>query len=111
MRSIGSACPLILFQGLEDRVVPPSQTQLMADALRRKGLSVAVLLFEGEPHGFRRAERSDAPWKPSSTSMASSSGFTPAGSLEPVDDRECLDVERCRETRNGSAALTTPFVW
>jgi dipeptidyl aminopeptidase/acylaminoacyl peptidase len=48
--------PTIFFQGLEDKVVPPSQAQLMVDALRGKGLPVAYLPFEGEQHGFRRAE-------------------------------------------------------
>ncbi len=49
-------CPLILFQGLEDRVVPPSQAELMFAALQAKGIPVAYLPFEGEQHGFRRAE-------------------------------------------------------
>jgi dipeptidyl aminopeptidase/acylaminoacyl peptidase len=50
------SCPLILFQGLEDRVVPPSQSRMMADAVRSKGLPVALLTFEGEQHGFRKAD-------------------------------------------------------
>jgi dipeptidyl aminopeptidase/acylaminoacyl peptidase len=49
------SCPLILFQGLEDKVVPPSQSRMMADAVRVKGLPVALLTFEGEQHGFRKA--------------------------------------------------------
>jgi dipeptidyl aminopeptidase/acylaminoacyl peptidase len=48
--------PMILFQGLEDKVVPPEQAEMMADALRRKGIPFAYLAFEGEQHGFRRAE-------------------------------------------------------
>ena len=48
--------PLILFQGLEDKVVPPSQSEMMRDALREKGLPVAYVPFEGEQHGFRRAK-------------------------------------------------------
>ena len=48
--------PLILFQGMEDRVVPPNQSEMMRDALREKRVSVAYLPFEGEQHGFRRAE-------------------------------------------------------
>ncbi|HJP65309.1 MAG TPA: S9 family peptidase [Actinomycetota bacterium] len=47
---------VILFQGLEDEVVPPSQSELVADALKRNGLPYAYLAFEGEQHGFRRAE-------------------------------------------------------
>jgi dipeptidyl aminopeptidase/acylaminoacyl peptidase len=49
------ACSLILFQGLEDKVVPPNQSEMMADAVRGKGLPVAYLAFEGEQHGFRKA--------------------------------------------------------
>jgi dipeptidyl aminopeptidase/acylaminoacyl peptidase len=47
--------PLILFQGLEDLVVPPAQSQLMYDALRQRGVPVAYLAFEGEQHGFRKS--------------------------------------------------------
>ena len=50
------SCPLILFQGLEDRIVPPNQAEKMFDAVRRKGLPTAYLAFEGEQHGFRRGE-------------------------------------------------------
>jgi dipeptidyl aminopeptidase/acylaminoacyl peptidase len=53
---VGLSCPVIFFQGLEDRVVPPNQTELMVAALRSSGLPVAYLAFEGEQHGFRRAE-------------------------------------------------------
>ena len=48
--------PMILFQGLEDKVVPPNQAELMFEAVKRKGLPVAYLAFEGEQHGFRKAE-------------------------------------------------------
>jgi dipeptidyl aminopeptidase/acylaminoacyl peptidase len=50
------SCPVIFFQGLEDRVVPPDQAEKMVEALRRKGLPVAYLAFPGEQHGFRQAE-------------------------------------------------------
>jgi dipeptidyl aminopeptidase/acylaminoacyl peptidase len=49
-------CPLILFQGLEDRVVPPNQAEMMFEAVKSKGIPVAYLPFPGEQHGFRRAE-------------------------------------------------------
>ena len=52
----GFSCPLILFQGLEDRIVPPSQAVLMFEVVRAKGLPCAYIPFEGEQHGFRRAE-------------------------------------------------------
>jgi len=48
-------CPVIFFQGLEDKIVPPNQAELMVEALRRKKLPVAYVAFEGEQHGFRQA--------------------------------------------------------
>jgi dipeptidyl aminopeptidase/acylaminoacyl peptidase len=48
--------PVILFQGLEDKVVPPDQAEVIVEALRQRGVPVAYLPFEGEQHGFRRAE-------------------------------------------------------
>jgi dipeptidyl aminopeptidase/acylaminoacyl peptidase len=50
------SCPMILFQGLEDRVVPANQAEMMFEAVKRKGLPVAYVAFEGEQHGFRKAE-------------------------------------------------------
>ena len=52
----GLSCPIILLQGLEDRIVPPNQAEMMFDAVRAKGIPCAYLPFEGEQHGFRRAE-------------------------------------------------------
>ena len=50
------SCPVIFFQGLEDEVVPKEQAETMFAALREKGRPVAYVPFEGEQHGFRRAE-------------------------------------------------------
>ena len=50
------SCPIILFQGLEDKVVPPNQSEMMAEAVRKKGLKVKYVTFEGEQHGFRKSE-------------------------------------------------------
>ncbi len=50
------SCPIIFFQGLDDKVVPPRQAQMMVDVLKQKGLPVAYVPFEGEGHGFRCAE-------------------------------------------------------
>ncbi len=49
-------CPMIIFQGLEDKVVPPNQAEKMVRAMRAKKLPLAYLTFEGEQHGFRKAE-------------------------------------------------------
>jgi dipeptidyl aminopeptidase/acylaminoacyl peptidase len=50
------SCSMILFQGLEDKIVPPNQAEMMFAAVKDRGLPVAYLPFEGEQHGFRRAE-------------------------------------------------------
>ena len=49
-------CAMLLFQGLDDKVVPPAQAETMAEAVRENGMPVTVLMFEGEGHGFRREE-------------------------------------------------------
>ena len=48
--------PLAVFQGLDDEVVPPRQSEMIVDALREKGVPVSYVAFEGEQHGFRKAE-------------------------------------------------------
>lgn len=48
--------PVIFFQGLQDKVVPPSQAEAMVAALRARGVPVEYLAFDGEQHGFRKAE-------------------------------------------------------
>ncbi|WP_323844559.1 S9 family peptidase [Microbulbifer magnicolonia] len=49
-------CPVIFFQGLEDKVVPPNQAQTMVDAIKRQGIPVAYITFENEGHGFRSGD-------------------------------------------------------
>ena len=50
------SCPIIFFQGLEDKVVPPDQAVKMFEAVRSKGIATAYVPFEGEQHGFRKGE-------------------------------------------------------
>lgn len=78
------SCPVIFFQGLEDRVVPPNQAQMMRDALFAKGIPVACLMFEGEQHGFRRAETIVRTLEAELYFYGRVFGFTPAGNLEAV---------------------------
>jgi dipeptidyl aminopeptidase/acylaminoacyl peptidase len=78
------ACPIILFQGLEDRVVPPNQSAMMADAARAKGLPVAYLTFEGEQHGFRKAETIVRSLEAELYFYGVVFGFAPADVLPPI---------------------------
>ena len=78
------ACPIILLQGLEDRVVPPNQSAMMADATRAKGLPVAYLTFEGEQHGFRKAETIIRSLEAELYFYGRIFGFTPADALPPI---------------------------
>ena len=78
------SCPLILFQGLEDKVVPPNQSQMMADAARAKGLPVAYLAFEGEQHGFRKAQTIIRSLEAELYFYGAVFGFVPADRIPPV---------------------------
>jgi len=78
------ASPLILFQGLEDEVVPPNQSEGMAAAVRARGLPVAYLAFEGEQHGFRKAETIVRSLEAELYFYGVVFGFAPADVIEPV---------------------------
>lgn len=73
------SCPVIVFQGLEDKVVPPEQSEAIVDALRRSGTPVAYLAFEGEQHGFRKAETIVAVARAELEFYGRVLGFRPAG--------------------------------
>jgi dipeptidyl aminopeptidase/acylaminoacyl peptidase len=77
-------CPVIFFQGDEDKIVPPNQAEMMVEALKKKGLPVSYVLFEGEQHGFRKAENIKRALDGEFYFYSRVFGFTPADSLEPV---------------------------
>ena len=74
-----------MFQGLEDEIVPPNQSEMIVDALRAKGVPVAYLAFEGEQHGFRRSETVIRVLGSELAFYGRVLGFTPAGDLPEVD--------------------------
>jgi dipeptidyl aminopeptidase/acylaminoacyl peptidase len=78
-------CPVVFFQGLEDRVVPPNQAQSMVDALRRKRLPVAYVAFEGEQHGFRQAANIKRALEGEYLFFARVFDFDPAETLPPLE--------------------------
>jgi dipeptidyl aminopeptidase/acylaminoacyl peptidase len=79
--------PLIVFQGLEDEIVPPNQSEAIVAALEAKGVPVAYVAFEGEQHGFRRAENIRRVLEAELWFYGHVLGFTPADDIEPVEVR------------------------
>ena len=78
-------CPVIFFQGLKDKVVPPNQAQIMFDAIKVKGLPVAYISFEQEAHGFRIAENIKKALDSEFYFYARVFGFEPADAIEPIE--------------------------
>ncbi|HZC28678.1 MAG TPA: S9 family peptidase, partial [Gaiellaceae bacterium] len=76
--------PLLLLQGLDDRVVPPSQAEAIAEALERNGVPYAYVAFEGEGHGFRGADAIRRSKEVSLSFLAQVFGFEPADEVEPL---------------------------
>jgi dipeptidyl aminopeptidase/acylaminoacyl peptidase len=77
--------PLLIFQGLDDKVVPPSQADAMEAALRDRGVPHAVVRFEGEGHGFQRAETKRAAYVAELSFLGRVFGFAPADDLPPLE--------------------------
>jgi dipeptidyl aminopeptidase/acylaminoacyl peptidase len=80
--------PVILFQGLDDEVVPPSQAETMVAALKRNGVPHAYLAFAGEAHGFRRSETEIRCLEAELYFYGRILDFEPADELEPVEIEE-----------------------
>jgi dipeptidyl aminopeptidase/acylaminoacyl peptidase len=72
-------CPILLLQGLDDPVVPPAQSESIADDLAAHGTSYAYLAFEGESHGFRKAETVAATLEAEISFYGQILGFKPPG--------------------------------
>ncbi|MCA9958110.1 MAG: S9 family peptidase [Anaerolineales bacterium] len=77
-------CPLILFQGLEDQVVPPNQSEAMYEAVKAKGIPVAYVPYAGEQHGFRRAENIKHSMETELYFYSKIFGFELAEAVEPI---------------------------
>ena len=74
-----------MFQGLEDEIVPPNQSEMIVAALRDKGVPVAYLAFEGEQHGFRRSETVITVLGSELAFYGRVLGFTPAGDVPDLE--------------------------
>jgi dipeptidyl aminopeptidase/acylaminoacyl peptidase len=84
---------VILFQGLEDEIVPPNQAEAMVAALRRNGVPHAYLAFAGEQHGFRRSETEIRCLEAELYFYGRILGFEPADELEPVEIEDLSPAE------------------
>ena len=73
--------PLLLLQGQDDKVVPPSQSEVIVETLRKRGTPVAYFAYEGEGHGFRRADSIISAYGAELSFYAQVLGFEPADSI------------------------------
>ena len=79
------SCPIAFFQGLEDKVVPPNQAEMMVDALKAKGIPVAYVTFPTEQHGFREATNIQRALTGEFYFYARVFGFQPADEIAPIE--------------------------
>lgn len=79
------SCPVIFLQGLEDKVVPPNQAEMMVAALQAKNIPVAHIAFAGEQHGFRQAQNIKRALDGEFYFYSKVFGFETAAVLEPVE--------------------------
>ena len=92
------ACPVLVMQGLDDKVVPPSQAEAIVEALEANGIPHAYLAFEGEGHGFRGATAIRRALEAQLSFLGQVFGFEPADHFEPVE-MAGLDRWRARQMR------------
>ena len=77
-------CPVLVLQGLDDRVVPPQQAEAIVAALAANGIPYAYLPFEGEGHGFRGAAAQRRSLEAELSFLGQVFGFEPADRIEPI---------------------------
>ena len=97
------SCPVLVLQGLDDRVVPPSQAEAIVAALAANGIPHAYLAFEGEGHGFRGADAIRRAAEARIAFLGRVFGFEPADAGEPLD---VPGIDAWRARRAARAALT-----
>ena len=78
-------CPVIFFQGLEDKVVPPNQAEMMFDSIKEKGLPTAYVAFEQEAHGFRISKNIKKALDSEFYFYSQIFDFQPADAIEPIE--------------------------
>jgi dipeptidyl aminopeptidase/acylaminoacyl peptidase len=97
------SAPLLILQGLEDHVVPPSQAEAIVNNLRARGVPFAYLTFAGEGHGFRRAENTRRALEAEGYFYSRVFGFELSDEVEPLDIEGSLASPLAGEDREGTA--------
>jgi dipeptidyl aminopeptidase/acylaminoacyl peptidase len=97
------SCPIIFFQGLEDKVVPPNQAEMMVAALKEKGIPVAYVTFPEEQHGFRQAANIKRALTGEFYFYAQIFGFRTTESIEPIEIHRIGATEPIEIYRLGSS--------
>ena len=82
--------PMLILQGADDKIVPPNQAAELARAAEEAGLPVAMILFEGEGHGFRKTENRIRSLEAQLSFYSQILGFTPADVIESIEIKNLL---------------------
>jgi len=86
--------PLLLLQGLDDKVVPPAQAEVIVEALEERGVPHAYIAFAGEGHGFRKSENAKRALEAHLSFLAQIFGFDPADHFQPIEIENLEHVAR-----------------
>jgi len=86
--------PLLLLQGLDDKVVPPAQAEVIVEALEQRGVPYAYIAFAGEGHGFRKSENAKRALEAHLSFLAQIFGFEPADEFQPIEIENLERVAR-----------------
>ena len=105
----GISCPVLVIQGLEDRVVPPRHAEAIVAALAANDIPHAYLAFEGEGHGFRGADAIRRTLEARLSFLGAVFGFTPADDLPPLEVPGLADW-RAGRTRVAARIARTPAI-
>ncbi len=96
------SAPVILFQGLEDKVVPPSQAETFVEVCKQKKLPYAYVAYEGEQHGFRQDKNIRRTFEGELYFLSRIFGF------ETADDIEPIEIENFTPRRGGTGTVSFP---
>lgn len=99
------ACPILLLQGAEDKVVPPNQAEMMYEAVKARGLPCSLKIYPEEQHGFRRSENIEDALNSELVFYARVFGFEAAGRDLPALCITNLDARTSGRQETGPADL------